>query len=170
MSHSTTSKCFLNTFGDDDSTASLAASASLTTFLERKLFLTSNLNLPWHNLRLSVFPFLFLFWVVSKWPPTQFWAPATILLPVAWTWCPCTLQTDVFLWENHVCGSSVLTTFTTEGISGGTPENSGLYSLQQVYPEVLCANKATEVGKSQGHLSAFHEDKGGHSRDLNIFH
>jgi len=55
MSLSTTSKCFLNTSMDGDYTTSLGSSFQhLTTLSGKKFFLTSNLNLPWCNLR----PFL----------------------------------------------------------------------------------------------------------------
>ena len=52
MSLSRTSKCFLNTSMDDDSTTSLSSPFQhLTTLLEKKLLLISNLNIPWCNLR-----------------------------------------------------------------------------------------------------------------------
>ena len=47
MSLSTTSKCFLNTSRDGDSTTPLGSPFQhLTTHLENKFFLTSKLNLP----------------------------------------------------------------------------------------------------------------------------
>ena len=50
MSLSTTFKCFLNTSRDSDSTTYLSSLFQcLTIFLEKKFFLMSNLNLPWHN-------------------------------------------------------------------------------------------------------------------------
>ena len=52
MSLSTTSKQFLNTSKDGDSTTSLGSLFQcLTTLSVKKCFLISNLNLPWHNLR-----------------------------------------------------------------------------------------------------------------------
>ena len=52
MSLSTTSKWFLNTFRDGDSTTSVGSPFQcLTTLAVKKCFLISNLNLPWHNLR-----------------------------------------------------------------------------------------------------------------------
>ena len=52
MSLSTTSKWFLNTFRDGDSTIELGSLFQcLTTLSVKKFFLTSNLNLPWCNLR-----------------------------------------------------------------------------------------------------------------------
>ena len=52
MSPSTTSKHSLNTSRDGDSTTSLGSPFQcLTTLLEKKLSLKSNLNLPWHNLK-----------------------------------------------------------------------------------------------------------------------
>ena len=49
---STTSKCFLNTYMDGDSTTSLGISFwCMTTLSEKKFFLISNLNLPWCKLR-----------------------------------------------------------------------------------------------------------------------
>lgn len=57
MSLSTTSILSLNTSRDSDSTASLDNSLPcLTTLPEKKFFLTSNLNLSWHDLM----PFLFV--------------------------------------------------------------------------------------------------------------
>jgi len=55
MSLSTTSKCFLNTSRDGDSTTSLGSPFQcLTALLEKNYFLVSNLNLPWCNLRLLI--------------------------------------------------------------------------------------------------------------------
>jgi len=52
MSLSTTSKRFLNTSRDGDSTTSLGSLFQcLTTLSVKKCFLMSNLNLPWCNLR-----------------------------------------------------------------------------------------------------------------------
>jgi len=52
MSRSTTSKWFLNTSRDGDSTTSLGSLFQcLTTLSVKKFFLISNLNLPWHSLR-----------------------------------------------------------------------------------------------------------------------
>ena len=52
MALSTTSKWFLNTSRDGDSTTSLGSLFQcLTTFCVKKFFLISNLNLPWLNLR-----------------------------------------------------------------------------------------------------------------------
>jgi len=52
MSLSTTSKQFVNTFRDSDSTTSLGSLFQcLTSLSEKKFFLISNLNLPWCNLR-----------------------------------------------------------------------------------------------------------------------
>ena len=52
MSLSTTSKHLLNTSRDGDSTTSLGSLFQcLTTLSVKKCFLTSNLNLPWRNLR-----------------------------------------------------------------------------------------------------------------------
>ncbi|KAK4829616.1 LOW QUALITY PROTEIN: hypothetical protein QYF61_005743 [Mycteria americana] len=52
MSLSTSSKCLLNTSRDGDSTTSLGSLFQcLTTLLVKTFFLTSNLNLPWRNLR-----------------------------------------------------------------------------------------------------------------------
>jgi len=52
MSLSTTSKRFLNTSRDGDSTTPLGSLFQcLTTLSVRKCFLISNLNSPWHNLR-----------------------------------------------------------------------------------------------------------------------
>ena len=57
MSISTTSTLSLNTYKDSDSLTSLGnLFQCLTTLLEKKLVLISNLNLPWHNLWL--FPLL----------------------------------------------------------------------------------------------------------------
>ena len=50
---STTSACFLDTSRASDSTTSLGSLIQhLTTLLEKKFFLISNLDLPWHNLKL----------------------------------------------------------------------------------------------------------------------
>ena len=52
MSLSTTPKCLLNISRDSDSTTSLGSPFQhLVTLSEKKFFLTSNLKLPWHNLR-----------------------------------------------------------------------------------------------------------------------
>ena len=52
MSLSTTSKQFLNTSRDGDSTTSVwSLFQCLTTLFVKKCFLISNLNLSWHNLR-----------------------------------------------------------------------------------------------------------------------
>ena len=49
---STTSKCFLNTSRDSDSTTSLGSPFQcLTILLENRFFQISNLNLPWGNTR-----------------------------------------------------------------------------------------------------------------------
>ena len=52
MSLITTSECFLNITRDDSTTTLGSQLQCLTTIhLEKKFFLTSNLNLPRHNLR-----------------------------------------------------------------------------------------------------------------------
>ncbi|KAK4824589.1 hypothetical protein QYF61_016834 [Mycteria americana] len=62
---STTSTCLLNTPRDGDSTTSLGSLVQcLTTLLVNKLFLISNLNLPWCNLR--PFPLALLLVVVES--------------------------------------------------------------------------------------------------------
>ena len=64
MSLSTTSTHFLNTSTAGDCTTSLGSLFQCPTNLSDKFFLTSNLSLPWHNLRpnllilLSSYPFL----------------------------------------------------------------------------------------------------------------
>ena len=70
MSLSTTSRWFLNTFRDGDSTTYLGSLFQcLTTLSVKKFFLISNLNLPWLNLR----PFhLVLSPVTSEKRPTSF--------------------------------------------------------------------------------------------------
>jgi len=52
MSLSTTSKHLLSTFRDGNSIIFVGSLFQpLTTLSEKKYFLISNLNLPWHNLR-----------------------------------------------------------------------------------------------------------------------
>ena len=51
MSLSTTSKCFLNTSRDGDSTTSLGSLGHCLSSLSENFFLISNLNPPWCNLR-----------------------------------------------------------------------------------------------------------------------
>ena len=73
MSLSTTSKQFLNTSRDGDSTTSLRSLFQcLTTLSVKKFFLISNLNLPWCNLR--PFP-LILSPVTSEKRPTPLYIP-----------------------------------------------------------------------------------------------
>jgi len=74
MSLSTTSKRFLNTSRDSDSTTTLGSPFQcFTTLSVKKCFLISNLNLPWHNLR--PFP-LILSPVSSEKRPTPLWLQA----------------------------------------------------------------------------------------------
>ena len=69
MSLVATSTCLLNTCRNGDSTISLGnLFQSLTTFLENKCFLISNLNLPGNNLR----PF---FLILSLLPGRRGWHP-----------------------------------------------------------------------------------------------
>ena len=57
MSLSATSTCFLNTSKDSDSTSPFQC---LIALLEKKFFLISNLNLPWHNSKPSALVLLCL--------------------------------------------------------------------------------------------------------------
>jgi len=63
----TTSKHFLNISRDSDSTTPLGSLFQcLTTLSEKNLFLITDLNLPWHNLR--PFPLALLLITCEKWP------------------------------------------------------------------------------------------------------
>jgi len=63
MALSTTFTCFLNTSRDSDSTTSIGSPFQrLTTLPEKKNFLMSKLNLPWHNLRLFPLVLLLVTW------------------------------------------------------------------------------------------------------------